>query len=97
MDGEAERLTSSASNKAHGQEGSGRGIKGRRLEGGVGWGGGVRRSGGSANEGWETRGREGKNVIKTGKREIGGREGNRGAAVIYASCIIFYSACPPPP
>lgn len=42
MDGEAERPSSSASNKAHGQEGSGRGIKGRRLEGGrvgVGWGG----------------------------------------------------------
>lgn len=76
MDGEAQRLTRSASNKAHGQ-GSGRGIKGRGLEGGGGGGegGGVRRSGGSANEGWETRGREGKNVIKTGKREIGGKRG----------------------
>lgn len=38
-------------------------------------GGGWRRSGGSANEGWETRGREGRNVIKTGKREIGGKRG----------------------
>lgn len=70
MDREALRLASSAFNKAHGQ-GSGRGIKGRGLrEVGVGAG----RDGG-ANEGRETCGREGRNAIKTGKREIGGKRG----------------------